>query len=330
VNNRRKLVLAISAAAYSMPLRLLAQQQSEVWRVGFLAQRGRPVSLDADTYGAFPKGMGECGYVEGKNLVIEWRFGEGRVELLPVLAAELVRMKVDVIVASSTPATSAAQKATTTIPIVMGTIGDPVGSGFVKSLARPEGNITGLTNMAVELSPKHLEMLLTVIPKLANVAVLLNPDNSSNIETLKSVQAAAKKAGVRTLSAEARTSLEIESVFPMMVRERAKAVIIAQDGLFIVQRDQVAKLAAKHRLPAIGAIREYAEDGILMSYGPSFADMYRRVATYVDKILKGAKPGDLPVEQPTKFELFINHKTAKSFGLVIPQSLLISAAKVIE
>jgi putative ABC transport system substrate-binding protein len=330
VNTRRKLLIALGASALAAPLVSFAQQQGKVWRVGFLAQNVRPDSLDSHYYGGFLRGMRELGYVEGTNLVIEWRFSADKVVSLPNLAAELVRLKVDVIVASSTPATSAAQKATTTIPIVMGTVGDPVGSGFVKSLARPGGNITGLTNILVEISAKHLEMLSDMVPKLSRVAVLLNPNNQSNAPTLKSVQAAAQKINIKILPVEVRTPQEIDNAFPVIIRERAGALILAQDFIFIRQGRQIAELAAKHRLPSIASIREIAEDGILMSYGPSFADIYRRAATHVDKIFKGAKPADLPVEQPTKFELFINRKTAKALGLTIPQSLLISADKVID
>ena len=328
MNNRRKLIVALGAGTLVIPVASLAQQRGKVWRVGFLAAR-RPTSLDSDYFGAFPRGMSDLGYVEGKNLLIEWRFADNRIERLSDFATEFVRLPVDVIVTTGTPSTRAAQKATTNIPIVMGTIGDPIGSGFVKSLARPGGNITGLTSF-VEISPKHLEMLLSVMPKLASTAVLLNPDNSSNIEMLTSVQAAAQKLGVKILPVEARTAQEIEKAFSVMIREHAGAVILGQESIFVQQRRQIAELAAKHRLPSIGAIREFAEDGVLISYGPSFADIYRRAATYVDKIFKGTKAGDLPVEQATKFELMINGKTAKALGLTIPQSLLISADKVIE
>jgi putative ABC transport system substrate-binding protein len=274
--------------------------------------------------------MRELGYVEGKNLVIEWRFAEGMYERLPTLAAELVKMQVDVIVPAGTPMIIAAQKATTTIPIVFGGINDPVGSGFVKSLARPGGNITGLSNISVDISAKHLEMLLGMVPKLSRVAVLVNPDNSSHAMVLKSVQSAAQRTNAKILPAEARTAPEIEKVFSAVTGAKAGAVIVAGDALFNQQVRQIVELAAKHRLPSVGAIREYVDAGGLMSYGPSITESYRRAATYVDKILKGAKPGDLPVEQPTKFELFINRKTAKALGLTIPQSLLISADKVID
>ena len=330
MNTRRKLIIALGTSALAAPFGPFAQQQGKVWRVGFLSGRSRPASLDSDIFGAFSNGMRELGYVEGKNLVIEWRFAEGMYERLPTLAAELVKMKVDVIVPAGTPMIIAAQKATTTIPIVFGGINDPVGSGFVKSLARPGGNITGLSNISVDISAKHLEMLLGMVPKLSRVAVLVNPDNSSHAMVLKSVQSAAQRTNAKILPAEARTAPEIEKVFSAVAGAKAGAVIVAGDALFNQQVRQIAELAAKHRLPSVGAIREYVDAGGLMSYGPSITESYRRAAIYVDKILKGAKPGDLPIEQPTKFELIINGKTAKILGLTIPKSLLISADKVIE
>jgi len=330
MNTRRELLIALGAYVFATPLACFAQQQGKIWRVGFLSLRSRPASLESDTFGAFSNGMRELGYVEGKNLVIEWRFADNKYERLPDLAADLVRLKVDVIVTAGPAATSAAQKATTTIPIVFGGANDPVGSGFVKSLARPAGNITGLSNVSVEMSPKLLEMLLSTMPKLSRVAVLMNPSNSGHATMLKNVQAAAQKANVKVLPVEARTPQEIETGFSVMTKENAKAVIVVRDALFNQQVRQIAELAAKNRLSSIAQIREYVDAGGLMSYGPSITDSYRRAATYVDKIFKGAKPGDLPVEQPTKFELFINRKTAKALGLTVPQSLLISADKVIE
>jgi putative ABC transport system substrate-binding protein len=326
---RRDTVFALLALG-AAPLVSHAQQQGKIWRVGFLSQRARPDSLDADIFGAFPRGMRELGYVEGKNLVIEWRFANGNVERLPELVAELVRLKVDAIVTSSTPATRVLQKATTTIPIVMGTIGDPVGSGFVASLGRPGGNITGLTSITNDLSPKLLELLLGIVPQLSRVAVVVNSTNPFHASVLKNVQAAAQKTGITILSVEARTVQEIEIAFPTITKERAGAVILAQDSLFTQQRRQIAELSAKHRLPLIAAMLEYVEAGVLMSYGPSFADIYRRAATYVDKIFRGAKPGDLPIERPTKFDLAVNLKTARALGLTIPQSILIRADRVIE
>lgn len=330
MNNRRKLLVALGASTLAAPFAAFAQPQGKVWRVGFLHTRRRPVSLDTDFLGAFPQGMHELGYVEGKNLVIEWRFADSQYERLPGLAAELVRLKVDVIVAAGPPVIIAAQKATTTIPIVILTGLDPVHAGFVKSLAHPGGNITGISNLSVEVSPKHLEMLLTMVPKLSRAAVLVNPGNSAHATVLKNVQAAAHNANVKVLPVEARTPQEIETAFSVMTKENARAVIVGLDQLFTQQRRQIAELAAKHRLPSIATLREYAEDGGLMSYGQNFADQFRHAAVLVDKILKGAKPGDLPVEQSTKLELVINRKTAKALGLTIPQSLLVSADKVIE
>ncbi len=328
-STRRKLLIALGAGLLAAPLVSLAQQQGKVWRVGFLAAR-HVDSLDSDMFSAFPRGMRELGYVEGKNLMIEWRSAEGKYERLPELAVKLVQLKVDVIVAAGAPAISAAQKATTTIPIVMGTSGDPVGTGFVKSLARPGGNITGLSDISSDLGAKLLDLLRSTVPRLSHVAVLTNPGNSSHATILMSIQAGARSAGAKILHLAARTSQEIENAFSIMVRENARALIATADPFFNVQTRQIAELAAKHRLPSISGFLPYVEAGGLMSYGPDFSDNFRRAAVYVDKIFKGAKPGDLPVEQPIKFELLINRKTAKMLGLTIPQSLLISADKVIE
>lgn len=274
--------------------------------------------------------MRELGYFEGKNLQIEWRFADGKYERLPDQATDLVRQKVDVIVTDGTPGTLAAQKATMVIPIVMGGAGDPVGDGLVKSLARPGGNTTGLSNLASDLGSKHMQMLLDLNPKLSRAAVLMNPGNSSHITILKNVQGAALKPRVRILPVEARNFQEIEQAFFVMTREQAEAVIVIPDPFFIQQWRQIAELAVKHRLPSITRFREYSEAGGLMSYGNNNADNYRRAASYVDKILKGAKPADLPVEQPTKFDLVVNMKTAKTLGITIPQSLLLRADDVIQ
>jgi len=330
MNNRRKLVITLGAGALVAPLACFAQRPDRVWRVGFLSARSRPVSLDSDEYSGFPQGMRELGYVEGKNLMIDWRYAEGKYERLTELVAELVRLKVDVIVAAGSPVISAAQKAGASVPIVAVNAQDPVGSGFIKSLARPGGNITGLSSLASDIGPKHLEMLLGMVPKLTRVAVLVNFDNPSHSVTLKNIQAAAEKANAKAFPVDARTAPEIEKAFSTMAREKAGAVIVARDALFLQQARQIAELAAKNRLPTISGIREYMEAGGLIIYGPNSTDSFRRAATYVDKILKGAKPGDLPVEQPTKFELVVNMKTAKALGITIPQSILISADKVIE
>ena len=311
---RRKLMLALGAAALASPLTLHAQ--TKVWRIGFLSPRSHPNSLESDLrVGPLLKGLHDLDYVEGKNLIIEWRFADGSPERLQGFADELAKLKVDAIVTEVTPATRAAQKSTSTIPVVMGSSADPVVSGFVKSLAHPGGNITGLSSLFSELAPKQLEILFAMVPKLSRVAVLVNPTNTSNAMVLKSIQSAAQRTNAKILPMEARTLPEIEKAFAAMVREKAGAVIVARDGLFISQLRQIAELAGKHRLPSIAGFREYVDAGGLMSYGPSNADMFRRAATFVDKILKGAKPADLPVEQPTKFELVINRKTAKALGL---------------
>ena len=320
-------VALVTAGLWGLAAETDAAQQ--VARVGFLALR-RPVTLDSDVFGAFPQGMRELGYIEGKNLAIEWRFADGKSERLPGLAAELVALKVDVIMTAGTQAISAAQKATTTIPIVMGGANDPVGSGFVTSLARPGGNITGPSLLLEDITPKQLELLLAMVPKLSRLAVLVNPANVSSATLLKNVETAARRANIKVLPRETRTPQEIENAFSMMALENAGAVIMASDALFTQQMRKIAELAAKYRLPLIAPFREYVEAGVLMSYGQNFADHFRRAAIYVDKILKGAKPDDLPVEQPTRFELVINLKTAKALGIKPPESILLRADKVIE
>ena len=328
--SRRQIVLALGAGAVSAPLSSFAQKADKVWRVGFLTARRRPDSIDTDFIGGLPRGLRELGYVEGKNLVIEWRFTDGIAERLPELAAELVRLKLDVIVSGSSQAISALQKATSTIPIVMATSGDPIGSGFVASLARPGGNITGLSNQFGDLSPKQLELLLAVVPKLSRVAVLVNPVNSSSVSLLKNAQSAARRTNVKLLPLEAQTEPEIENAFASMAREKAGAAIVMVDAFFIQQRRAIANLAVKHRLPSISGNREFAEAGGLMSYGPDLREQFRRAAIYVDKIFKGAKPGDLPVEQSATFEFLINERTAKALQLTVPKVVLFQADRVID
>ncbi len=331
MNNRRKLVMALGAGGLTAPFPSFAQQQGKVWRIGFLAQGTRPASLpDAYAYGAFLRAMRELDYVEGRNLVIEWRFADNKLERLPDLAAELVQLKADVIVTSGMTAPLALQKATATIPIVMTSNSDPVGRGLIKSLARPGGNITGLTNITSDLGPKRLQLLLDMGPKLSRIAVLGNPTNPAHMQALESIQAAGQNRRVEILRAEARTPPEIDNGFSLIRQRNANALIVLLDPLFQQQSSRIAELSAKHRLPSMTADRIYVEAGCLMSYGSNRADDWRRAATYVDKIFKGAKPADLPVEQPTIFELVINGKTAKALGLKIPQSLLIMADKVIE
>ena len=331
MNIRRKLISTLGAAAFAAPFASFAQQLGKVWRIGCLSEGQRPLSLDSSHYyNGFIAGMRELGYVESKNLAIEWRFAEGRLELLPALAAELVRLPVDAILTTTTPATRAAHKATTDIPIVMTTVDEPVSSGFIKSLAHPGGNITGLTLLSSELGPKQLEMLVSMVPNLSRVGVLVNPANPVQAKFLNNIKAAGQKINVKILPFEARTTREVDKAFAMMVREHAGAVIVSFNSLFFDYRREIVELATRNRLPSFCGRREDVESGYLMSYGPSYRDIYRRAAAYVDKIIKGTRPADLPVEQPVKFELFINGKTAKALGLKIPQSLLILADKVIE
>jgi putative ABC transport system substrate-binding protein len=327
---RRSLAIVLALAFLSPPLVSPAQREARVWSVGFLAAR-QVDSLDSDpVYGAFPRGLRDLGYVEGRNVVIQWRSAGGKYERLPGLATELVQLQVDVIVAAGAPAISAAQKATTTIPIVMGTTGDPVGSGFIRSLARPGGNITGLSDLVGDLGSKYLDMLLRTVPKLSHVAVLTNPGNSSHAAILASVEATARGAGAKVLHVTARSPQEIESAFSTIVQRGARAAIVTADPLFNQQHRQIADLAAKHRLPAVSGYRQYVYAGGLMNYGADFADNFRRAAAYVDRILKGARPADLPVEQATRFQLAVNLKTARALGLTIPPSVLAGADEVIQ
>ncbi len=327
--NRRDTIRALAALA-ATPLASCAKQQDKVWRIGFLVPRRRPESMETDLLGAFPRGMRKLGYVEGKNLTIEWRFADSQSERLPALAEELVSLKLDVLVAGSSQAIRALQKATATIPIVMATSGDPVGSGFVQSLARPGGNITGLSNLLGDASPKLLELMLGMVPKLSRVAYLVNPVNSALATSLRNLQSAAQAVGVGVVPTEARTALEIEAAFSAIVEGNLKAVLLASDSLFIQQARRLAELATKHQLYSVASFREYAEAGGLASYGPNLAEQFQRSATYVDKIFKGAKPADLPVEQSAVFELLLNARAAKALGLTIPSELLLRANRVIE
>lgn len=275
--------------------------------------------------------MRERGYAEGENLVIEWRFADNRVERLPGLVRELIQSKVDVIVTvGSTPAALAAQKATTTIPIVLATAIDPVSVGLVRSLSRPGGNITGIANLSGDVGPKHLELLISLEAKIFRVALLFHPDNFAHPAILKLIQAAGEGAGIDIITVEARTAEEIEAAFTHVAARNADALIVVSDTLFYDQRRQIGALALKHRLASVGPLRQYAETGSLLSYGYDRADAMRIAATYVDKILKGAKPAELPVQQPTSFELVVNQKTAKALGIKIPPAILFRADRVIE
>ncbi len=319
-------ILALGALA--APLAADAQPPPKVPRIGILW--ASPISANAHLREAFRQGLRELGYVEGRNVALELRYAEGKLDRLPDLAAELVRLKVDVIVAANTPTALAAKQATRTIPIVMALSGDPVESGLVASLARPGGNVTGLSLMAPELGGKRLQLLKEVVPRASRVAVLSNPNNPFTGLMVRETEAAARVLGVQLQAREIRAPEDIDRAFQAAIRGRASALIVVDDGLVFTHRARIAALAAKSRLPAIYPFRESVEAGGLMSYATNFADSYRRAATYVDKILKGAKPADLPVEQPTRFELVINVKTANALGLTFPQSVLIRADQVIQ
>jgi len=306
-------------------------QKPPIRRVGFLALRSRSTAARPDAYyDAFVAGMRELGYVEGKNFVIEWRFAEGKYESLSNLANELVRARVDVIVSQGTPGTRAAQRATKAIPIVFPAMNDPVGSGIVTNLRRPDANITGLTDINVDLSPKQFELLKIIAPKLLRTALLVHPGNRAHPAVLNNVQRAASDVDVQVVAVSAGTPEEIERGFVSMRESRAEAVMIPADGFYIGQAKQIAQLAIKHRMPSIFTDRGNVKDGGLMSYGQNLAELYRRAATYVHKILKGAKPGDLPIEGPTTLHLAINLKTATALEVTIPNELLLRADEVVR
>lgn len=327
---KRREFIALVGGAIWCPTGVRAQQQmGKVPRVGYLrltSPADRPPLLDA-----FRQRLRELGWVEGQNIVIDYRFAEGRLDRLSDLAAELVRLKVDVIVSLGTQGVTAAKKATETIPIVMIAVRDPIGIGLIASLARPGGNVTGVSGYAgLESVAKQLELLKEMVPDAGSVAILSNPTNAYHQLAIKEVNVAAQALGVQLQLLEARDANDFDSAFAAMAKERAGALLVLADIIFNFHATRLADLAASRRLPTANAVRESVEAGGLMSYGPSFVDSYRRSAAYVDKILKGTKPADLPVEQPTKFELVINLRTAKRLGLTIPATLLSRADEVIE
>ena len=325
---RRRKLLLTAGVLLAAPLAAIAQQQPKVWRIGFLYHRSRAASLDV--LDAFLQGMRELGYFEGKNLLIEWRFADGKYDRLPGMAAELVIMKVDLIVAANAAGVKAVQQLTTTIPIVMVAVADAVAAGLIKNLSRPGGNTTGMSNLASEIGVKHLELLRAIVAKLSRVGSLANADNPEHRIWDTSIRTSAQRNRIEVVSLSARTAQEIESAFAAAIRARVEAVLVQPDGFFIQQREQLAVLAIRHRVPSIFSFRQHVAAGGLMSYGPILTEIYRHTATYVDKILKGAKPGELPVEQPTKFALVLNLNTFKALGLVVSQELLLRADEVIE
>jgi putative tryptophan/tyrosine transport system substrate-binding protein len=328
-NMKRKItVLTLCAMLLAVCVSANTQQPGKVPKIGFLVGPSR--SFFASRMESFQQGLHSLGYIEGKNIAIEYRYAEGKADYLPALAAELVGLNVDVIVTSATPSVLAAKKATSTIPIVFVSVTDPVASGVVASLARPGGNITGLTILAPELSGKRLELLKEAVPNVTRVAFLWNSANPAQAPQWREAQAAAQALGLRLQSLEVRSSNDFDSAFEAALRERARALIASPEPLINTHLKRIVEFAAKNRLPAMYAGPEFVDAGGLMSYAPSYTDLYRRAAVYVDKILKGAKPADLPVEQPTKFELIINLKAAKQIGLTIPPNVLARADRVIK
>jgi putative ABC transport system substrate-binding protein len=312
----------------AVPLFSFAQSKEKTWRIGMLETVS--AAMNAANLDALRQGLRDLGYVEGRNLIMEYRTADGRAERYSDLASELVRLKVDLIVTRGTPATFAARTTTQTIPIVMAAVGDPVNSGLVASLARPGGNVTGLSSVTTDLDAKRLAILRETVPSLARVGALLNMSSTSNQLEWKSVEAAAHSMGVQVQLLDVRRREDLGPAFDAAVNARADGLIVWQEGLLQANRVLIAQFAAKHRLPAIYRSMEFIEAGGLMAYGPNYPDLYRRTASCVDKILKGAKPGDLPIEQPTKFELIFNLKAAAALQLKIPQSLLLRADRLIE
>jgi ABC-type uncharacterized transport system substrate-binding protein len=332
MRTRREFLIAGGAGLclLASPLSSRAQQTSKVWRIGFFYYGSRESSQEAGRYEAFLQGMRELGHVEGKTFVVEERYADSDAGRMEAIAAELGRLRLDVIVSTATPMHQVLRRTAGVIPVVVTLSPDPVAEGLAKSLARPGGNFTGLANITVELSQKYIELLVASIPQLSRAGVLWNPLNSSHPPQLRTIRAAAKTHGIQVFDARVRAPGDTEHAFSTLVRNRVEAVIVPGDGLLLQQARQIAELALKHRLPTLYAIAEGPEFGGLMSYGSKVRDNFHRAATFVDKIMKGAKPGELPFERPMTFSLVINRKTAKAIGFAIPRELLLRAERVIE
>ena len=326
---RREFIGALGSVAAAWPLTAaVAQRPGKVWRIGAIS--GGTRSRILEFVAAFPVGMKELGYVEGRDFIMEWRFAEGHYERIPAFAAELVQSNVDIFLLTTAAAIRPAQKATATVPIVMAYSTDPVGNGFVASLARPGGNTTGLASSGDDSAPKQVELLTTIVHRLSRIGFLANPGNPNSTSLLTSARTAAEGAGLALVPATGRTLSEIETAFDAFVSERVGAVMVPGDAALLVHRRRIAELALQAKLPSMFVNCEYVEAGGLMSYGENLKDFLRRAAVFVDKIFKGAKAGDLPIEQPTKFHLTINRITAAALGLTIPPQLLVFADEVIE
>ena len=327
--NRRTAIRSLAIFFLTTASLARAQQGRKIWRIGYLA--APTAAGGAHLTEAFLRGLRELGYIEGQNIVIEYRWADGKFERLPELAAELVRLKVDVIVAAATQASLAAKNATGTIPIVMAAVGNPVDSGLIASLAWPGANVTGTSAMIDEVVGKQLQLLKEAFPKISRFAAMWNPASPVFQKLqMREVEATARDLKVTLQKVEARNPDEIERAFKAIAKERTRALHIFPDPVFVAHRGMIADLAIKYRLPAVGGNIESAEAGLLMTYGPNFPQLYHRTATYLDKILKGVKPADIPVERPIKFEFVINLKTAKQIGVTVPQSVLFRADKVIR
>ena len=305
-----------------------AQQPAKIPRIGFLGNS--TATMEANLIGPLRDGLRELGYEEGRNVIIEFRWADGKYDQFPALVAELLAAKVDVIITAGTPATLAIKKATSTVPLVFIAVGDPVGTGVVPNLGRPGGNITGLSSIAPDLEGKRLELLREVVPKLSHVAFFLNPANAFHTASMRQARVAAQSLGIKLQPMEVNKSEQLDGAFASIVKEKPDALLILADRIFLHNRKRMMEFAIQQRLPSVNAYRELVEAGGLISYGPSYEDMHRRAAVYVDKILKGTKPADLPIEQPTKFTLLINLKTAKTLGLTVPPTLVARADELIE
>jgi len=328
--DRRAFLGTLAGGVFVAPLAAEAQKSTKIWRIGLLTSGSREgAGADVRTV-PFSQGLRDLGYVEGRNVIVETRYAEGRVERFPSLAAELVDLKIDVLVAMSTPGALAAKQATSTIPIVMAAVGEPVEMKLVESLAHPGGNITGLSLSAPQLAAKRLDLIKQALPKLSRVTVLWNSANQGMQTRFQETQRGAHQLGVSIHSIAIQSPDDFDLVFGAMMKDRPESLLVLADTVTVANRQRAIEFAARNRVPAIYEIRAFAEDGGLMSYGIDMSDHYRRAAVYVDKILKGAKPADLPVEEPTKFELVINLKTAQVLGLTMPPSLLQRADQVIE
>ena len=322
----RSIIAALATLA--APLVAAGQPATPIHRIGFIGNS--TPALESNLVGPFREGLRERGYDEGRNLAIEYRWAQGDYARLPALVAELIAAKVEVLVAAGTPAGLAVKRATTTVPMVMVAVGDPVGTGLVASLARPGGNLTGLVSIAPDLEGKRLELLQEVAPKLSLVSVLINPANPFTVSSAEQIRAAAQVLQLKVHFANVRVEGDLDQAFEAIARERPEGLIMVADRVFLHNRARIAAFATRHRIPGVYAYSELVEAGGLMSFGPSYPGMHRRAAYYVDRILRGANPADLPMEQPEKFELIVNLKTARAFGLAVPQSLLLRADRLIR